>query len=1632
MAAALQPSRSAGSSAAAPTFINDATLALVSGQRLKLAPCHAPSRGRFVAGAAPHGVALVAACPAAGLLALVGRELAPTIQVRGYPDCEPVAALQDEPSVAGYSALAFSRDGARLVAATDETSLQLVVWDVHEGAVLMRAALGATCVALSVFPGAPLADDAGRICVQSPAKLTVWSTRRRHTELSLLASDAGMPAEAGAGAAWTAHAWGPAGVLFAGTDTGHVVIHRPGVEPSIGALLSCAVGALAVDMTHIVVGGRDGRISWHALPSAGGPPSPALFALDVGTPVASLIYAPSFGQLVADLSGGGFRRIEYAGPWAAGQLPLERVPDEESAAMLTVTGGPGLGRVLAAALVPPTAPMLPTSYQLITCGADFIIRCVDSASLEETARTALPPSAAPTALAASAPAQLVAVGTADGVLRLYRLSSGSLIPAFRARLSASAVVALAVDPAGETLAAACADGQVHWVTLAPGGPAVYAHTALPSPPTAAAWGTAPHAVLLVALACGVALQLSPPPTNGATPASPPRHAPLTSLQPRAGGMGATAVALVPATAAARRAHSVAGNRAAFFMLGNDGVTRLFALAATAGPDPHALGVIDAAAPLAALDQTLPTDKPATLLAISGDELLLAIGASDGSILVVPPDRLGQPAATARLHDSVLGGVAGLALLPRPAGGGSLTVLSVGFDGVVYETQAEPPKDSEAQPVVPVHAREMGSAPAAALAEPDEPASEPTVLDAAAGQGEQAEASATAVRARAEMEALAEELRELWEANAAREEDDLERLTVEDLIIDLGQQQAWRDEGAARVDELKQEIHAADLKRALVVKRMRAEFWDAMEVPATTMHALGDVPPAAGTRVANYALPRPRPDQARALAHAKLFRSVELLVSAQEAKVQGPAAAFENPRGFAANIAVPEAAAATPAADIAEASDPKQKHKKKEATGEAGKPGEEPQQQHQADPGRLEYPMFEVATHWRRAAQIQLMGDRVRSLKQGFNAKFQATFAAKTSSIDAIWEKQMRVSDILSELRRLGVDEPNEVLQAALHPDEEPEKVLEVTDADISAAKWVSPAERDRLAKLRAEAEAREAAANADSVAKRGLMTMMDGTLEVKSEEEEIFDDVPRPDCLDKPEEDRTEEERGVVRRYEESVRALQAEREKRASSLRVELGKIKEEVAGIAAGFNAKLAALADTRVDYEEARHEAELLIVKWSQARMRRDVDDRQAAALKARRDGARARRDAAAASLEAFREEVGAAQRACEALAADDKRLERDYKREAQEQPELADALLRLFRRRAAAEPPAGAAARPPRDPFGEPAGSGAPPPAAPLHPGTDAPEGCTAEVWHRLVEARTAKIQSEEEIRRATSTLGEMVGFLQAMADAEEQAGAEFDAANLALAEHRAAVLNDARDVQLPFKLKQGQVEVEEAAVVTDYSRAVLMPASKIRQLNADIKRLGGAKVGLLEEIRDFRRGIVQLLWDAERVQMETEDLVEQTRDFQLLRVTKDLQEVIRGGSEESQAEETHKLERKLAQVQATHADRMADVRRQQRKVARLVADKRAEMESLGGQIEQLEGSVQQREMIHEVQSRSKGAAEDKATRFEEVHMKTKLHSLVKMQTQEIELLRDELDRLRRRTFPTFTHIEAVRSAEAGLG
>jgi len=699
------------------------------------------------------------------------------------------------------------------------------------------------------------------------------------------------------------------------------------------------------------------------------------------------------------------------------------------------------------------------------------------------------------------------------------------------------------------------------------------------------------------------------------------------------------------------------------------------------------------------------------------------------------------------------------------------------------------------------------------------------------------------------------------------------------------------------------------------------------------------------------------------------------------------------------------------------------------------------------------------------------------LQMAFNEQLDHLLKDKEAELNKVKEKQVRIREIEAELAKLGSQgDGEETLALGFHDEEMPEKIIEVKDAEIMAPKFISPEERERLAKLEAEKRAREEAEAGDTLGKRGLRAMMNGTLETRKDEDEIFTDLVKPEWMDeKPADELTDDEKAEIKEFAERVKKLEAEREKRSKALMTELTKLREDIVETCKGFNDKVVAARDTKMLFDSAVYECELMVIRLSQSRLSDETYVTTSAALASELQELQDQAGRAADRLAEFKMRLGAQTETMESLAAEDKALDKAFKRDFADVPEFFEPLKKLYSRRkfqtvrkgtkAASEdakkPGAPVAALPgaPKrggsrasaammvavqtgasagddgeDLDGNPAAAGRDPfvdldapeteqVVEPLDAAVDMPDGLSFDVWDRLVEARNAKIGAEEELKKATTLHGEMSVFHALLFAEDERIRSRIEELTTTLSSRQAEVVRGAWNLELPFKFKQGQVEVEEAAVVTDYGDALLIHRSEVAELNKQIRQLGGEKVGILKEIRDFRKGIVSLQWESARADMEADDLVARTKEFQLLRVTKDLQGKIRGGGEDNHAAEVSALEKKLEQLKAAHEDKVADLRRQVTKIGAQVSDKTAEMESLQGQIEQLEGSVLEREMIFQIQSKNdNGGAGDGYKRFEELHMKRKLQTLVGMQTQEIGLLREELDRLRRRTFPTFTHID----------
>ena len=70
----------------------------------------------------------------------------------------------------------------------------------------------------------------------------------------------------------------------------------------------------------------------------------------------------------------------------------------------------------------------------------------------------------------------------------------------------------------------------------------------------------------------------------------------------------------------------------------------------------------------------------------------------------------------------------------------------------------------------------------------------------------------------------------------------------------------------------------------------------------------------------------------------------------------------------------------------------------------------------------------------------------------------------------------------------------------------------------------------------------------------------------------------------------------------------------------------------------------------------------------------------------------------------------------------------------------------------------------------------------------------------------------------------------------------------------------------IKIKQGQNELLQQSVVTDFSNGVLVNQGCVMDLNNRIKALGAEKVRVLHKIKNFRKSINYMQWEENFMQV----------------------------------------------------------------------------------------------------------------------------------------------------------------------
>jgi hypothetical protein len=172
-----------------------------------------------------------------------------------------------------------------------------------------------------------------------------------------------------------------------------------------------------------------------------------------------------------------------------------------------------------------------------------------------------------------------------------------------------------------------------------------------------------------------------------------------------------------------------------------------------------------------------------------------------------------------------------------------------------------------------------------------------------------------------------------------------------------------------------------------------------------------------------------------------------------------------------------------------------------------------------------------------------------------------------------------------------------------------------------------------------------------------------------------------------------------------------------------------------------------------------------------------------------------------------------------------------------------------------------------------------------------------------------------------------------------------------------------NTEMILRLNQGLVEITESPIVTDLVDCIMIDRGWLDVLNARILAIAGENVSVLREMQKFRRGIRSKQWERSRLALLHADAEDLTKELQLLRVTKNLQSLIKaGGQDNKSALEINVMERKAEHLRALTRDEIEARAKKLKQLRIKIKNSNAENERLGNSLVALNTLVEERKQI----------------------------------------------------------------------
>lgn len=691
-----------------------------------------------------------------------------------------------------------------------------------------------------------------------------------------------------------------------------------------------------------------------------------------------------------------------------------------------------------------------------------------------------------------------------------------------------------------------------------------------------------------------------------------------------------------------------------------------------------------------------------------------------------------------------------------------------------------------------------------------------------------------------IQALRTRLLQMIQDNEAKPEE--ERLQRNDYVLDLAEKERLAKETESSVRSLREETELKMLEYQFLRNIIKQECWDTMEEQGRVLYALNS-----SLEVRNFPLRRRSPEELAKLKEVENIRRIELAVdSAVELLrpvAQGEEGAADNgdvggeQSGAGGSAAAARRSTAgglddeaiegdvqdgdATAAEVPGEADPaaggaRASAKTSKSTGAKGATEREDYGPDPLPDRGLLYASLHLNSEERKHNQILLLQDRIRQIKLMFNKEFEEAMQAKREDLKKVEKFNERIDKICDELKTTST-----LYTPTVHILETPERLLEVRDDEITVPRVLTEEQqRAKEEAERAEAE-RRAAAAADNAHERGIHDMMFGRLEGKSEND-VWIDPPKPAYLDSVPKDQWDEDqkRGALA-YEATMKQLLELREKRRKTLDTQLRNLYAKVEATREAFDARLNRLFERRIYMEQSVARDELAVLKLAKLLQDEQAIKDEVATVDAKLGDIQLRRQRAAQAVGVADEVVAEVRGAYEEMVAQDRGMEKAFKvrRELADQEPFIDILFRLYRRR-----PKRTAAKDYHVP--------------PLDRERDFPEGLEDRVWQFLVQARAEKVENEARVFAKGDELAEAQAYLSRRQAELEEIETEWDSTLRTLQSLQDARVDLRLNTEALITVRQGHVELyHDNDFDPNFEDAILIPRSAVESLNGTLRKLG---------------------------------------------------------------------------------------------------------------------------------------------------------------------------------------------------